>query len=172
MPMACLAARATSQRRWAKLVQGQALSCPLAPLRAACVSTENAAACPLRRCSAALCSPDPPTNDDTKPESTFDQWASSVIRILNEENDFVRTLTSHPTRLGSARAALITRVLQKILPPIYEIGTGQVIDALGKESARSTSSLPAKISPSFASPMDRHNIWSRESSAQSKSKRL
>lgn len=64
----------------------------------------------------------------------FDEWADSIIKILKEESELVSKLVKHPVEVGNAREALIKGVLDRILPSIYDVGTGIIVDHLGKSS--------------------------------------
>ena len=69
------------------------------------------------------------------PASTiFERWAKMVTQVLRTESDLAGTFIQHPTRVGDAREALVKNVLERVLPSAVEIGTGQIVDCLGRVS--------------------------------------
>ncbi|MFH0834658.1 MAG: DUF6602 domain-containing protein [Patescibacteria group bacterium] len=66
--------------------------------------------------------------------SVFDDWSEFIVKVLESESSLVKAFLKNPTEIGDAREALIKGVLSKILPSIYEVGSGEIIDCLGKRS--------------------------------------
>src|SRR2546430_17710818 len=64
----------------------------------------------------------------------FDDWSQLVTKVLISESDLVAKLLHHAVELGNAREALIRGILERFVPSIYEIGTGQIVDCAGTYS--------------------------------------
>ena len=85
--------------------------------------------------------------------SVFDAWSEFITNILTSESDLASCIVQHYGELGDAREALIQGVLQRILPSIYEIGRGEIVDHLGKHSKQidiviARRDFPALVLPS------------------------
>ncbi|MEZ4453003.1 MAG: DUF6602 domain-containing protein [Nannocystaceae bacterium] len=63
-----------------------------------------------------------------KPTTIFEEWARFAIETLRNESDLAGAMVSHGGRVGNIREQLIQSVLKRVLPTIYEIGTGHVVD--------------------------------------------
>jgi hypothetical protein len=75
--------------------------------------------------------PNPLPQPTAPPVRIFEEWAQSVSQVLDANSSHVGNFIKHGTLIGDAREAMIHEVLEQVLPSIYEIGTGQVIDAAG-----------------------------------------
>jgi len=64
----------------------------------------------------------------------FDDWSQLVTKVLTSESDLVSKLLHHAVELGNAREALVRGILERFVPSIYEIGTGQIVDCAGNYS--------------------------------------
>jgi len=64
----------------------------------------------------------------------FDNWSQLVIKVLTSESALVAELLHHAVELGSTREELIRGILERFVPSIYEIGTGQIVDSVGTYS--------------------------------------
>lgn len=87
-----------------------------------------------------------------KQKSVFDTWSDYIANILNSESDLAASLVEHGGELGNAREALINGVLSRILPSIYEVGTGEIIDHLGKHSRQIDIVIARRDFPSLTLP--------------------
>jgi hypothetical protein len=96
--------------------------------------------------------PNPLPQPTPPPVSIFEQWAKRISRILTEESGLVGEFVDHPTLIGNAREALIHGVLDRVLPSIYEIGTGQIIDAAGNKSKQMDVVIARKDFPALRFP--------------------
>jgi len=66
--------------------------------------------------------------------SIFDNWARYIARILQEESQLAGNMVTHMGELGSARESIVKGVLERVLPSMYDIGTGEIIDHTGAHS--------------------------------------
>lgn len=87
-----------------------------------------------------------------KQKSVFDTWSDYIANILNSESDLAASLVEHGGELGNAREALINGVLSRILPSIYEVGTGEIINHLGKHSRQIDLVIARRDFPSLTLP--------------------
>lgn len=88
--------------------------------------------------------------------AVFDDWSRLVTKLLTSESDLAAALLRHQGELGSAREALIRGILGRIVPSIYELGTGQIVDHNGKYSRQidvvvARRDVPRLLLPSGAS---------------------
>jgi hypothetical protein len=82
----------------------------------------------------------------------FDDWAKNIVDVLKSESDLAGILLKHGGELGDAREALIRGILERILPSIYEVGTGEVIDSIGKHSRQIDIVIARRDYPSLILP--------------------
>jgi len=87
-----------------------------------------------------------------KQTSIFDEWSNYIANILNSESDLAASMVEQGGELGNAREALINGVLSRILPSIYEVGTGEIIDHLGKHSRQIDIVIARRDFPSLSLP--------------------
>jgi hypothetical protein len=87
-----------------------------------------------------------------KQTSIFDEWSKFVANILNSESDLAASMVKHGGELGDVREALINGVLLRILPSIYEIGKGEIVDCLGKHSRQIDLIIARRDFPSLSLP--------------------
>lgn len=69
------------------------------------------------------------TQSTQSTQSVFDTWSEYMAKVIDAEASLAGELTSHATRLGNEREAIIKKILARVIPDIYEIGSGQVVDA-------------------------------------------
>ncbi|GAF74476.1 unnamed protein product, partial [marine sediment metagenome] len=74
------------------------------------------------------------SGEEQRAFSIFDQWAKQIARVIDSESTLAAKTSSHAGMIGNAREAIIRNILQRFIPGGYEIGTGQIIDHLGKFS--------------------------------------
>ncbi len=84
--------------------------------------------------------------------SVFDSWSEYITSILSSESKLVSSIVQHYGEIGSAREALIKGVLFRILPSIYEIGTGEIVDHKGKHSRQIDIIIARRDFPTLALP--------------------
>lgn len=88
--------------------------------------------------------------------AVFDSWAQYIADILQKESELSASMVKHGGELGSAREALIKGVLNRIIPEIYEIGSGEIVDHRGNHSRQMDIVIARKDFPSLNLPS-----WSR-----------
>jgi hypothetical protein len=82
----------------------------------------------------------------------FDSWAKYITDILNQESELAGSILKHGGELGDARESLISGVLQRIIPGIYEIGTGEIVDYQNNHSKQIDIIIARKDFPSLLLP--------------------
>ena len=94
-----------------------------------------------------------PVPSEPKPaESVFDAWSGYVVDVLQSESELAGELVRHGGVLGDAREALIRRVLLRILPSIYEVGSGEIVDSSGEHSRQMDIVIARRDFPSLLLP--------------------
>ena len=68
--------------------------------------------------------------------NNFDDWSQIISKYLHSEADPLISLTKHELEDDAARTAFIHAVLDRFLPEIYGVGTGQIMDSSGQLSSR------------------------------------
>ncbi len=68
--------------------------------------------------------------------NNFDDWSQIISKYLKSESDPLGSLTKYELEGDAARTAFIRAVLERFLPEIYGIGSGQIMDASGKMSGK------------------------------------
>ena len=68
--------------------------------------------------------------------NNFDDWSQIISKYLKSESDPLGSLTKHELEGDAARTAFIRAVLERFLPEIYGIGSGQIMDTSGKMSGK------------------------------------
>ncbi|MDH5354148.1 MAG: hypothetical protein OEY09_06850 [Gammaproteobacteria bacterium] len=68
--------------------------------------------------------------------NNFDDWSQIISKYLKSESDPLGSLAKYELEDDAARAAFIRAVLERFLPEIYGIGSGQIMDASGKMSGK------------------------------------
>lgn len=66
--------------------------------------------------------------------SILDSWANFIAQILKTESELAAALIKHAGELGSAREAMVSSVLSRLLPDMYDVGSGEIVDHLGRRS--------------------------------------
>ncbi|MFC1483855.1 DUF6602 domain-containing protein [Candidatus Neomarinimicrobiota bacterium] len=84
--------------------------------------------------------------------SVFDEWSKYIVGVLKSESDLAGSLMRHGGELGDAREALIKGVLSRILPSIYDIGTGEIIDSENNYSKQVDIVISRSDSPTLTLP--------------------
>ncbi len=64
----------------------------------------------------------------------FDRWVKLAVRVLERELEMSRAFDRHDTLAGDERETLVRNVLERILPPAYEVGRGELVDSDGTPS--------------------------------------
>lgn len=82
----------------------------------------------------------------------FDDWARLVTDVLQSESKLVGALLRHAGELGSAREALIRGILERIIPTLYELGSGQIVDHNGRYSQQIDVIIARRDVPRLALP--------------------
>lgn len=52
----------------------------------------------------------------------------------DQQSNLSKALVDHPLLLGDARETIIRGILTRILPSVFEIGCGQIVDSTGNTS--------------------------------------
>ncbi len=68
--------------------------------------------------------------------NNFDDWSQIISKYLKSEADPLGALTRHEMEGNAARTAFIRSVLDRFLPEIYGVGSGQIMDSQGKLSGK------------------------------------
>lgn len=84
--------------------------------------------------------------------SIFNDWATFIASSLRADSELVSAIATHGGEIGSAREEIIRQVLFKILPPQFEIGTGEIIDSGGARSKQIDIVIARKDFPALALP--------------------
>lgn len=84
--------------------------------------------------------------------SVFDQWSKYIAEVLKAESKLAGELAKRPVEFGDAREALIKLALSRILPTIYEIGRGEIIDSKGQRSNQIDIVISRRDIPSLSLP--------------------
>lgn len=87
--------------------------------------------------------------DLTSVREPFGEWAKSIQSRLNYEYEASRSVLDQGTILGTIREAVIGDILHKFLPRSVEIGSGQVVDVLGKLSNQIDIVIAENTAPAF-----------------------
>lgn len=66
--------------------------------------------------------------------NSFDDWSQIISKFLKSETDPLNILSKHDLEGDSARVAFIRSVLDRFLPEIYGVGSGQIMDSKGNLS--------------------------------------
>lgn len=87
--------------------------------------------------------------------SVFDVWSRYISDVLSAESELAGAFLTHNGEKGSAREALVRQVLNRFLPSQYEVGTGEIVDHLGRRSKQvdivvARRDMPALLLPSGA----------------------
>lgn len=64
----------------------------------------------------------------------FDSWSREVASVLAAESTLAGKFLLHGGELGDAREAFLRDVLRRVVPDLYHIGTGQLVDTAGNRS--------------------------------------
>lgn len=67
-----------------------------------------------------------------KKTSIFEKWIDNIQKEILKNNE--ASLFGHNTLKGDIKEEIIKQAIKKILPSIYEIGTGEIIDYTGRKS--------------------------------------
>lgn len=86
------------------------------------------------------------------PMSILDSWADFVARVLKSESELAAAMIGHAGELGSARESLVSGVLSRLLPDIYDVGSGEVVDHLGNRSKQIDIVIARRDFPSLHLP--------------------
>lgn len=68
--------------------------------------------------------------------NNFDDWSQIISKYLKSEADPLASLTRHELEGDAARSAFIRSVLDRFLPEIYGVGSGQIMDSKGNLSGK------------------------------------
>lgn len=68
--------------------------------------------------------------------NNFDDWSQIISKYLKSEADPLASLTRHELEGDAARTAFIRSVLDRFLPEIYGVGSGQIMDSKGSLSGK------------------------------------
>ena len=68
--------------------------------------------------------------------NNFDDWSQIISKYLKSEADPLNSLTRHELEGDAARTAFIRSVLDRFLPEIYGVGSGQIMDSKGNLSGK------------------------------------
>ena len=68
--------------------------------------------------------------------NNFDDWSQIISKYLKSEADPLGILAKHEMEDNAARTAFIHSVLDRFLPEIYGVGSGQIMDSKGKLSGK------------------------------------
>jgi len=66
--------------------------------------------------------------------NNFDDWSQIISKYLKSEADPLNILSKHDLQGDAARVAFMRSVLDRFLPEIYGVGSGQIMDSKGKLS--------------------------------------
>jgi len=66
--------------------------------------------------------------------NNFDDWSQIISKYLKSETDPLNLLSKHDLEGDAARIAFIRSVLDRFLPEIYGVGSGQIMDSKGNMS--------------------------------------
>lgn len=87
--------------------------------------------------------------------NNFDDWSQIISKYLNSESDPLGSLTKYELEGDAARTAFIRAVLERFLPEIYGIGSGQIMDTSGKMSGNTDIIIYRKDFPRLDLPGSR-----------------
>lgn len=68
--------------------------------------------------------------------NNFDDWSQIISKYLHSEADPLNSLTKLEMEDDAARTAFIHAVLDRFLPEVYGVGSGQILDSSGKLSEK------------------------------------
>ena len=68
--------------------------------------------------------------------NNFDDWSQIISKYLKSETDPLNSLSKHDLEGDAARVAFIRSVLDRFLPEIYGVGSGQIMDSKGNLSGK------------------------------------
>ncbi len=94
--------------------------------------------------------------------NNFDDWSQIISKYLKSEADPLGTLTKHEMEDDAARTAFVHSVLDRFLPEIYGVGSGQIMDSKGKLSGKMDIIIYRRDFPRLDLPGSR-NIYLYES---------
>jgi len=77
------------------------------------------------------------------------EWAKSIQNRLNVEYEESKSVLNHPGALGAIREEIVRNILESFLPPLVQIGTGQVIDSAGVLSNQVDIVIAKGAAPAF-----------------------
>jgi len=89
------------------------------------------------------------------PDSTssfIDRWAKAATEIIAAHSKVASLGSNHAGSIGGIREAVIRNFLREVVPSIFEIGSGQLVDSVGRRSRQIDIVISRRDVVSFALP--------------------